>query len=348
LASLDFEREKRHFYSYYDTHLALHVAAADAFVLAIDKLLHAAAIGEITKIESRIKSKEECIRKFQRKYQRDFEAAEQPYRIGACITDLIGIRIVCLYEDQTPLVADALRQLFRVIEVTDKSAVIEASEDLLGYKGLHLDLVAGETLLLQPEYQAFAGLGFEVQVRSLIQDTWSILDHKIKYKKAIPGDLKRRINLLSALFELADREFRDIRNATQALLCQEPAEAADEPAAVGGRGITAFSFLRVAGHFFRDFAFEDSKVDNFVQEILRLHPVCRRADLHHCLLENLKLVREYRDDFIAENPESTFSPYTMIRHCLFRFDRQLFSRMLSRSPRQRFELWEQRRTDAPS
>ena len=106
---------------------------------------------------------------------------------------------------------------------------------------------------------------------------------------------------IRSYYELADREFRDIRNATQALLCQEPAEAADEPAAVGGRGITAFSFLRVAGHFFRDFAFEDSKVDNFVQEILRLHPVCRRADLHHCLLENLKLVREYRDDFIAEN-----------------------------------------------
>ena len=62
---------------------------------------------------------------------------------------------------------------------------------------------------------------FEVQIRSLIQDAWSVLDHKIKYKKSIPIDLKRRINILSALFELADREFKEIRNATIELMQQE-------------------------------------------------------------------------------------------------------------------------------
>ena len=50
-------------------------------------------------------------------------------------------------------------------------------------------------------------MAFELQIRTIIQDSWSVLDHKIKYKKSIPGQLKRRINVLSALFELADREF---------------------------------------------------------------------------------------------------------------------------------------------
>jgi hypothetical protein len=36
------------------------------------------------------------------------------------------------------------------------------------------------------------------------------LDHKIKYKKSIPQYLKRRINRLSALFEIADEEFLNI------------------------------------------------------------------------------------------------------------------------------------------
>jgi putative GTP pyrophosphokinase len=37
------------------------------------------------------------------------------------------------------------------------------------------------------------------------------LDHKIKYKKSIPHKLKRRINRLSALFEIADDEFLRIK-----------------------------------------------------------------------------------------------------------------------------------------
>ena len=62
---------------------------------------------------------------------------------------------------------------------------------------------------------------FEVRIRTVIQDAWSVLDHKIKYKKSIPNDLKRRINILSALFELADREFKEIRNATTELIEME-------------------------------------------------------------------------------------------------------------------------------
>jgi len=351
LASLDFEREKRQFYSFYDKNRAVHDAAAQAFVQAIDQLLQQARVGEVTKIEARVKDREECVKKFQRKYQLGLEAAEQPYAIRDYISDLIGVRVVCLYEDQVAVVAEVLREHFRVIEVTDKIAAIEGTEDLLGYKGLHMDLAAGEKVAALPQAAACAGQVCEVQIRSLIQDTWSVLDHKIKYKKAIPGDLKRRINLLSALFELADREFRDIRNATLDLLQQAQADAVGdlatengdnggEPTATaGGRVINAFSFLRVAGHFFRDFEFEDSKVDNFVQDILKLNEQCKRSDLHRCLLENLKTVRDYREDYIAENPDSAFSPYTMIRHCLYLYDPQTFGRILSRGPRARFEAW---------
>jgi len=349
-ASLDFEREKRKFFAFYDQYKALHEAAGAAFVAEITDLLGEADVCELTRIEWRLKDRQECIRKFQRKYQRELESAEQPYAIRDCLSDLIGVRIVCLYEDQVAVVAEALKKRFRIIEVTDKIAAVEGSEDLLGYKGLHMDLAPDAAMAARPECQAFAGLVFEVQIRSLIQDTWSVLDHKIKYKKAIPGDLKRRINLLSALFELADREFRDIRNATQALLRQAQADAvtdsvvegdaAGETAAtVGGRVINAFSFLRVAGHFFREFDFEDDKVDNFVQDILKLHAGCKRSDLHRSLLENLKEVREYREDYMAENPDGSFSPYTIIRHCLYLYDPQTCGRILSRGPRQRFEAW---------
>jgi len=351
LASLDFELEKQFFRKYYETNRPLFEEAKNIYIRTIKALLKQTDVGEVTKIEGRVKDKEECIKKFQRKYQSKLEAAERPYEIKDYLSDLIGIRIVCLYEDQIALASEVLKDRFRIIEVTDKIAALEGTEDLFGYKGLHMDLVLNEEMASLPKYQAFSGLPCEVQIRSLIQDAWSVLDHKIKYKKSIPNDLKRRINVLSALFELADREFKEIRNATRELLQQETAdpfcdsladngnEAEEKTPPASGKAIDAFSFLRIAGHFFKEFEFEDYKVDNFVQDILALDNGFKKSDLHKSLLKNLKTVREYRDEFMAENPESTFSPYTSIRHCLYLYDQENFGRLLSKGPKERFARW---------
>ena len=343
MPSLDFELERRNFLLYYDSNRQLFEKAKNGCISILSALLRQANIGEVTKIEGRIKDKNECIKKFHRKYQGKLEAEEHPYRIQDYITDLIGIRIICLYEDQIALTSEVLQQHFRIIEVTDKTSALEGTDDLFGYKGLHLDLTLSDELVTQEKYQKFANLPYEVQIRSLIQDAWSVLDHKIKYKKSIPNDLRRRINVLSALFELADREFKEIRNATEELLEQETVEPIGD-ATVGtilssGKVINAFNFLRVTGHFFRDFDFQDYKVDGFVQDILKLNNRFEKSDLHQSLVENLKTVREYRSEFIAAAPENNFSPYTIIRHCLYLHDPVSFQRIISRSARERFELW---------
>lgn len=348
MASLDFELEKRKFRKFYDNNRSYIEETKDAYINAIETLIATSDVGEVTKIEGRVKDKEEGIKKFQRKYQGKLEADEQPYRIKDYISDLIGIRVVCLYEDQISVVSEVLKGHFKIIDVTDKIAAVESTEDLFGYKGLHMDLVPSEEEVSLSKYLQFP---FEVQIRSLIQDAWSVLDHKIKYKKSIPNNLKRRINVLSALFELADREFKEIRNATMELLQQatvdpisdslpDSGDASGEISlSVSGKTVNAFNFMRVAGHFFKDFEFEDYKVDNFVQDILKQDCDFKRADLHKSLVENLKTVRDYRDQFLAKNPENTFSPYTSIRHCLYRYDRETFGRILSKGARERFDEW---------
>ena len=348
MSSLDFELEKGIFRKFYDNNLPLIEEAKNAYVGAINTLIEKSDVGEVTKIEGRVKNKDECIKKFQRKYQGKLESKEQPYKIKDYISDLIGIRIVCLYEDQIPVVSEVLKRHFEIIDVTDKIAAVESTEDLFGYKGLHMDLVPGEEEALLLKYRQFS---FEVQIRSLIQDAWSVLDHKIKYKKSIPNNLKRRINVLSALFELADREFKEIRNATMELLQQatvdpisdslpDTSESSGEISlSISGKTVNAFNFLRVAGHFFKDFEFEDYKVDNFVQDILKQNGDFKRADLHKSLVENLKIVRDYRDQFLEKNPENTFSPYTSIRHCLYLYDCETFGRILSKGARERFDEW---------
>jgi GTP pyrophosphokinase len=351
LASLDFEFEKSNFRKYYDHNKLFFEEVTNAYIRTIKALIKQSDVGEVTKIEGRVKEREECIKKFHRKYQSKLEADEQPYAIKDYLSDLIGIRIVCLYEDQIAVVSRVLQENFRIIEVTDKIAAVESTEDSFGYRGLHMDLEPGIEMTGLPKKLQTAAQPFEVQIRSLIQDAWSVLDHKIKYKKSIPNELKRRINVLSALFELADREFKEIRNATRELLQQATVDPISESltengAASGdaltpssGKTINAFNFLRVAGHFFKDFEFEDYKVDNFVQDILKLDPGFKRSDLHKSLIENLKTVRDYRDEFIVVNPENTFSPYTAIRHCLYLYAPECFARVLSRGPRERFDDW---------
>lgn len=351
MASLDFELEKRLFRKYYDNNKQLFEEAKSAYISAINLLIKQSDVGEVTKVEGRVKDKEECIKKFHRKYQSKLEADDQPYEIKNYLSDLIAIRIVCLYEDQISVVSEVLKGHFKIIDVTDKITAVESTEDSFGYKGLHMDLAPNVEMASLPKLQTSEHYPFEVQIRSLIQDAWSVLDHKIKYKKSIPNDLKRRINVLSALFELADREFKEIRNSTIELMQQatvdpisesltdngESTDDASTPAS--GKTVNAFNFQRIAGHFFKDFEFEDYKVDNFVQDILKLDQDFKRSDLHKSLTENLKPVRDYRDEFMEENPESTFSAYTSIRHCLYLYNREIFGRILSRGPRERFESW---------
>ncbi len=351
MASLNFKKEKDSFRKFYDSNWKLFENAQRAYIRIISSLLKETDIAEVTKIEGRVKDKEECIKKFNRKYQSKLEADEQPYAIKDYLSDLIGIRIICLYEDQIEVAAEVLKQHFKIIDVTDKISAVESTEDSFGYKGLHMDLALNDQMVALPKYQQYAGYPFEVQIRSLIQDAWSVLDHKIKYKKSIPNDLKRRINVLSALFELADREFKEIRNSTTELIHQATVDPisgplddsktiSGQPSTAGSdKTVNAFNFLRISGHFFRDFEFEDYKVDDFVQDILKLDNGFQKSDLHKSLIENLKTIRDYSDYFLAKNPDNTFSPYTSIRHCLYLYDQATFNRILSKGPKDRFEGW---------
>lgn len=349
MASLDFDYERNSFRTFYESNRKHFVAAKKIYIRTISSLIKRLKLEMVTKVEGRIKDKEECIKKFHHKYQEKLEADQLPYEIKDFITDIIGIRIVCLYEDQIVIFSEILQKNFKVCNVTDKILSVESTEDSFGYKSLHMDLALTDEMALKPNYQEFTDCTFELQIRSLIQDAWSVLDHEIKYKKSIPSALKRRINILSALFEMADREFKEIRDATTQLIQQETVSVESDlhddllessgPAANGLRTVNAFNFLRIAGHFFRDFDFIDYKVDYFVHEILIIDNSLQKSDLHKCLTEKFKIIREYRDHCLQVTPRHTFSPYAFIRHCLYLYDRERFARILSRDTKQRFSIW---------
>ena len=72
-------------------------------------------------------------------------------------------------------VGGCLSEHFEVIDKTDKIAEIENTEGSFGYKGLHLDLRLNATREAMPEYIKYSEFRFEIQIRTIIQDSWSVL-----------------------------------------------------------------------------------------------------------------------------------------------------------------------------
>jgi ppGpp synthetase/RelA/SpoT-type nucleotidyltranferase len=349
MASLDFEQEELEFKAFHAINAALLSSLCDALQRKVAGLLQGHQGLQVSKIEGRVKDSAECVRKFSGKYRNALEEQNQVFAIQDHITDLIGIRIVCLYEDEIRQVADLVRPGFKVIEVTDKIAKVEQTDDFFGYKGLHMDLAFSAADVGLAPNTVLPVRQFELQVRTIIQDSWSVLDHQIKYKKSIPGALKRRINVLSALFELADREFRQIRDETEAGLQFAPDETAvldapiEMPAPVQDgfvKGeLNAFTFLKIANHFFKDFAFEPFKVDGFVESIKDWSPDITRPEFNVIVRQKIGVVKRYKQFFEERNANLSFNPYTVIRHCLYLGDKVVFNRALRKTAQETFDAW---------
>lgn len=356
MASLDYEMEKATFRAFYDGSRELMEAARSAYVTLVRSLLATDTAIAGAKVEGRIKDREECLGKFRRKYQSALEGEKRDYAIRDHITDLIGLRVVCFYEDEVDRVRQLVEAEFEVIGITDKTAQMEGTEASFGYKGLHLDLKLGAGRRGMKEYAAYADLPFELQIRTVIQDSWSVLDHKIKYKKSIPNALKRRINTLAALFELADREFRAVRDETAEAIesteaydaieqetarepNQAPQPAPEDRPARRFTPLDAFSLLRIARHFFQNEEFEAHKIDGFTQEVVQLEPTISRGKFNFYLRETIGEVRRYKAEFEARPDSGTMNPFTEMRHCLYMANPETFTLMLTDRARESFDAW---------
>ena len=347
----DFEIRKQEFLAQYALQLPTLKAAAASFNALIEAILHNLDGVNITKIECRVKNAEESVRKFKRKYRNSVEDRPEGYAIADYITDMIGVRVVCLYEDEPPAIMAKIREFFDVIEITDKTAPMEDSESDFGYKGIHMDLRLNDEQAQLPEHRAYASQAFELQIRTIIQDSWSELDHKIKYKKSIPTNLRRRINILSALFELADREFLQIRNETsQALALTRSEEDADNPMPTNGSDanepLDAFSFVAFGQRHFPGYEFDPQKVELFIDELSQDFNVRHASWLFAVVQKHITSVRHYKADFQHRYPSSSFNPFTVMRHCLYLEDKQRFRKALRNSARDAFAEWLQSHASA--
>ncbi|MDX8517202.1 GTP pyrophosphokinase [Mesorhizobium dulcispinae] len=161
---------------------------------------------EYLQIESRTKTIESLVGKLNRPEK------EGKYKSLGDITDLSGLRIVTFYERDVENICRVLEQNFNIDNENsvDKRKTMES--DRFGYLSVHYVLGLSDIRNKLPENANFVHLKAEVQVRTVLQHAWAVLDRKLRYntKSAIPKEIKRKLFLVSAKLEDADSNLTDI------------------------------------------------------------------------------------------------------------------------------------------
>lgn len=155
---------------------------ADILSQAIDVPIHS--------INHRLKKFDSFYEKISRKNYAD------PFK--EC-TDLIGFRVICLFKNQVEYVMKNISEHFTILETLSK----EKKSDTFSYRSIHI------VVMLKDE--KYADQPIEIQIRTILEEAWAEIEHHLNYKQiGIDDNALRKINALSALFEIADDQFQQI------------------------------------------------------------------------------------------------------------------------------------------
>lgn len=139
----------------------------------------------VEEIRSRLKSPESIAEKAER---RDINLTIED--VEKHMNDIAGVRVICSYESDVYMLADALLRQSDVSLVERKDYIAHPKQN--GYRSLHL-IVAIPIFL----HDRTKTMKVEVQLRTLAMNVWATLEHKLAYKKGTtPHDVQAHENLL--------------------------------------------------------------------------------------------------------------------------------------------------------
>ena len=129
------------------------------------------------------------------------------------ITDILGVRIITLFEKDVDTIFELLDKTFEICEIVDKRKKRKNNRIEFGYNSLHLILKFTDSRCQLVEYQKYLDIRFEVQIRTVLQHAWAEVEHGLGYKSFYepPMEVKRKLNRLSSTLEILDEELERIR-----------------------------------------------------------------------------------------------------------------------------------------
>ncbi|WP_168221224.1 hypothetical protein [Actinomadura sp. WMMA1423] len=127
----------------------------------------------------------------------------------AQITDKSGVRAIVERARHVDDLTCALKDWpgLEILRVEDKRQVMDPEQ--LSYSGVHLQVAVPAELDDEEPIEC------EIQLRTVTQDAWSVISHRLLYKPPIdlPREHKRRLYRLVALVELFDEEVQRVEDA---------------------------------------------------------------------------------------------------------------------------------------
>lgn len=136
-----------------------------------------------------------------------------------CLTDMIGIRIICAFLEDLYDVESQIKKYFKVKEIEHKGADQSVRE--FGYESIHIlieipaECKTNRSITHKGKKQVPDNLVCEIQVRTILQDAWAEVEHELIYKTEFtPFDmpLRRKLASINASLSLADIIFQEIRD----------------------------------------------------------------------------------------------------------------------------------------
>jgi ppGpp synthetase/RelA/SpoT-type nucleotidyltranferase len=164
------------------------------------------------------------------------------------ITDLAGVRVITYFPDEVDQVAAIIRSEFEIDwdNSIDKRTLLDP--DRFGYLSLHYAIGLSKAHAVQPGRLPLAGLRAELQIRSILQHAWAEIEHDLGYKspRGVPQPVRRRFSRLAGLLELADAEFRDVRNTLRNYESELKHQLETTPASVTIDQASLAAFIQVS------------------------------------------------------------------------------------------------------
>lgn len=122
------------------------------------------------------------------------------------MSDIVGLRVVCLFLSDIDKIAAVIREKFEVLEQDNKIEGQQVAS--FGYMSFHFTAQM-KSSYSGPRYDGILAIPFEIQLRTIAMDAWAATSHYLDYKSDtdVPSDLRRDFYALSGLFYVADRHF---------------------------------------------------------------------------------------------------------------------------------------------
>lgn len=155
----------------------------------------------------RVKDTQHLIEKIIRKNPKYLENGDSlsVYNYESRITDLLGIRILLLFKSDWKYVHEYLMELFGNDLLEPPFAYIRQGDDESLYQG-KVEIRADKSYRsVHYVIRATNGIGIEVQVRTLYEEAWGEIDHRVRYPYNLDNKMVRSyVDIMNSLTGIGD------------------------------------------------------------------------------------------------------------------------------------------------